>query len=100
MFVFNHSPEVAERAMRICRANQEWKNFREKYDFSWAVRLGHSEPAEGQLKPGLNDYRRHWDMYTEAFEFSHNAIPWPRDILMSLTADARRDRTTPAYYSW
>eukprot|EP00969_Alexandrium_andersonii_P169737 7503599-Alexandrium_andersonii.AAC.1 len=73
---------MVERAKRISKANHEWGKLRKKFDFSWAVRLGHREPEEGRLRPGSNDYRSHWELFPEAFEFSHNAIPWPRDILM------------------
>eukprot|EP00969_Alexandrium_andersonii_P054071 2380083-Alexandrium_andersonii.AAC.1 len=61
--------------------------------------MGHRGPAEGKLRPGPNDYRRHWDVYSEAFEFARNAIPWPRDIRMRRTDDARRESTVPAFFS-
>eukprot|EP00969_Alexandrium_andersonii_P254656 11255775-Alexandrium_andersonii.AAC.1 len=51
------------------------------------------------MKPNPNNYGHAWEVYCEAFEFSPNAPPWPRDILMRLTAKARRNRTIPAYYS-
>eukprot|EP00969_Alexandrium_andersonii_P239139 10557068-Alexandrium_andersonii.AAC.1 len=98
-FVFNRSPGMFARAMEILRANREWKSLHLKFDFSWAVKLGHHEPVEGRMKPNPNDYCHAWDVYCEAFEFSRNAIPWPRGILMRLTAVARRDRTIPACYS-
>eukprot|EP00969_Alexandrium_andersonii_P102661 4531242-Alexandrium_andersonii.AAC.1 len=66
-FVINHSPEVVDRAKRISKASYEWEKMREKFDFSWAVRLGHRGPEEGRLKPGSNDDRSHWELFSEAF---------------------------------
>eukprot|EP00969_Alexandrium_andersonii_P207345 9160504-Alexandrium_andersonii.AAC.1 len=66
-FVSNQPPEVLERARKIDEANREWKSMRERFDFSWAVKLGYREPEGRKLKPSPNDYCRHWGVYAEAF---------------------------------